>query len=78
MPSINAIQMPYLYKSGAHMWAVLNGEIGQNLLKGIEESGSGLVGLCYYDAGSRSFYLTKEVHTVADMKGLKIRMQTTP
>ncbi len=75
VPSINAIQMPYLYKSGEHMWAVLNGEIGQNLLKGIEESGSGLVGLCYYDAGSRSFYLTREVRTVADMKGLKIRMQ---
>lgn len=75
VPSINAIQMPYLYKNSDHMWAVLNGEIGQNLLKGIEESGSGLVGLCYYDAGSRSFYLTKEVHTPADMVGLKIRMQ---
>lgn len=81
VPSINAIQMPYLYKSGAHMWAVLNGEIGQNLLKGIETGvdkdgkTSGLVGLCYYDAGSRSFYLTKEVHKPADMAGLKIRMQ---
>ncbi len=75
VPSINAIQMPYLYKSADHMWAVLNGEIGQKLLAGIEESNSGLVGLCYYDAGSRSFYLTKEVKTVADMKGLKIRMQ---
>jgi tripartite ATP-independent transporter DctP family solute receptor len=75
VPSINAIQMPYLYKSGAHMWAVLNSDIGQNLLKGIEESNSGLVGLCYYDAGARSFYLTKEVHTPADMVGLKIRMQ---
>ena len=79
--SINAIQMPYLYKSGEHMWAVLNGEIGQKLLAdietGVDKDGktSGLVGLCYYDAGSRSFYLTKEVHTVADMAGLKIRLQ---
>ncbi len=81
VPSINAIQMPYLYKNKAHMWAVLNGEIGQKLLEGIatgvDKDGktSGLVGLCYYDAGSRSFYLTKEVHKVADMAGLKIRMQ---
>lgn len=75
VPAINAIQMPYLYKSGDHMWDVLNGEIGQKLLSDIEESGSGLVGLCYYDAGSRCFYLTKEVNTVADMAGLKIRMQ---
>ena len=71
VPTINAIQMPYLYKSAAHMWAVLNGEIGQKLLAdietGVNKDGvpSGLVGLCYYDAGSRSFYLTKEVHTVA-------------
>ena len=81
VPSINAIQMPYLYKSKDHMWAVLNGEIGQKLLAdietGVDKEGkvSGLVGLCYYDAGSRSFYLTKEVHKVADLAGLKIRMQ---
>ncbi len=81
VPSINAIQMPYLYKSGEHMWAVLNGELGQKLLAdietGVDKDGksSGLVGLCYYDAGSRSFYLTKEVNKVADMAGLKIRMQ---
>jgi tripartite ATP-independent transporter DctP family solute receptor len=75
VPAINAIQMPYLYKSGAHMWSVLDGEIGQKFLADIEASGSGLVGLCYYDAGSRSFYLTKEVHSVADMAGLKIRVQ---
>ena len=76
VPAINAIQMPYLYKSGAHMWAVLNGEIGQSFLEGIEQhETAGLIGLCYYDAGSRSFYLTKEVHTVADMAGLKIRVQ---
>ena len=76
VPAINAIQMPYLYKSGEHMWAVLNGEIGQSFLKGIEDHPTaGLIGLCYYDAGSRSFYLTKEVRTVADMAGIKIRVQ---
>ncbi|MDR2505744.1 MAG: TRAP transporter substrate-binding protein [Oscillospiraceae bacterium] len=76
VPAINAIQMPYLYKNKAHMWAVLNGEIGQGILSEIEKApNSGLVGLAYYDAGSRSFYLTKEVHTVADLAGLKIRMQ---
>lgn len=75
VPAINAIQLPYLYKNAAHEWAVLDGEIGQKMLADIEKSGSGLVGLCYYDSGCRSFYLTKEVHKVADMKGLKIRMQ---
>ena len=76
VPALNAIQMPYLYKSGEHMWAILNGEIGQGFLAEIEKSpDSGLVGLCYYDAGSRSFYVTREVKTVGDMAGLKVRVQ---
>jgi tripartite ATP-independent transporter DctP family solute receptor len=81
VPALNAIQMPYLYKSGDHMWAVLNGEIGQKMLADIETGvnadgkSSGLVGLCWYDAGARSFYLTKEVRVPADFAGLKIRMQ---
>ena len=49
--------------------------VGQDMLAQIEASGSGLVGLCWYDAGARSYYTTKKVASVADMKGLKIRMQ---
>ena len=75
VPNANAIQMPYLYRSGEHMWKVLNGAVGQQILNDIEASGSGLVGLCYYDAGSRCFYTTKPVRSVDDMRGLKIRMQ---
>lgn len=75
VPAMNAIQMPYLYKSGEHMWAVLDGEIGQSMLAEVQASGSGLVGLCWYDAGARSYYTTKPVACMADMKGLKIRMQ---
>lgn len=75
VPALNAIQMPYLYNSADHMWAVLDGEVGQGMLSAIEASGSGLIGLCWYDSGCRSFYLTKEIHTPADMAGLKIRMQ---
>ena len=75
VPAMNAIQMPYIYKSADHMWAVLDGEIGQNMLAEVEKSGSGLVGLCWYDAGARSYYTNKPVTCVADMKGLKIRMQ---
>lgn len=75
VPVMNAIQMPYLYKNADHMWAVLNGEIGQKMLSEVQASGSGLVGLCWYDAGARSYYTNKPVTCVEDMKGLKIRMQ---
>ncbi len=75
VPELNVIQMPYLYRDADHMWKVLNGEIGQDMLAAIQESGSGLVGLAYYDAGSRNFYTKKPVYSVEDMAGLKIRLQ---
>ncbi|MBR4630317.1 MAG: TRAP transporter substrate-binding protein [Treponema sp.] len=78
VPKLNAIMLPYLYKSSEHMWNVLNGRIGQEMLDDIEKSDSGLIGLCYYDGGSRNFYLTKEVHSVADFAGLRIRVQNNP
>jgi TRAP-type C4-dicarboxylate transport system substrate-binding protein len=38
-----------------------------------------LLGLCYYDAGSRSFYTkSRMIKTPADLKGLKIRVQNSP
>ena len=78
VPALNVIQLPYLYRDGEHMWQALNGEIGQQMLADIEESGSGLVGLCYYDAGARNFYTTTPVNSVEDMAGLKIRLQNNP
>ena len=76
VPALNAIQLPYLYKNKDHMWAALNDEaIGQKMLDEVQASGSGLIGLCFYDGGSRCFYTTKEVKTPADLAGMKIRMQ---
>ena len=75
VPALNVIQLPYLYRDGDHMWQVLNGEIGQSMLDEIQASGSGLVGLCYYDAGARNFYTKTPIYSVADMAGLKIRLQ---
>jgi tripartite ATP-independent transporter DctP family solute receptor len=71
---LDCLQMPYLYRDETHLWKVLDGEIGQHFLDSMSESG--LVGLCYFDSGARSFYTTsKPINTVADMKGLKIRVQ---
>ena len=35
----------------------------------------GFVALCMYEAGARSIYAKKPIRTVADVKGLKIRVQ---
>ncbi|WP_225784730.1 TRAP transporter substrate-binding protein [Xenophilus sp. Marseille-Q4582] len=65
--------MPFLFDSIAHMRKTLDGPIGDEILKGCEHEG--LVGLAFYDSGARSIYAKKPVKTVADTKGLKIRVQ---
>jgi len=70
---IGALNMPYLFRDQAHMWKVLNGTIGRHFLDNM--SAVGLVGLTYFDAGSRNFYARKEIKVPKDLKGLKIRVQ---
>jgi tripartite ATP-independent transporter DctP family solute receptor len=74
VPKLNAFQMPYLYRDAAHMWSVLNGDIGKNLLSSLEPFG--FIGLGWFEGGSRNFYNSKRpVKTPADLKGLKVRVQ---
>lgn len=70
---IGVFTMPYLFRDEDHYWKVLEGPIGEEILKGLEKIG--LVGLCYYDAGARSFYTKKPVQKPEDLKGMKIRVQ---
>jgi tripartite ATP-independent transporter DctP family solute receptor len=71
---VGVFSLPYLFRDEDHLWKVLDGPIGKGLLKGMESSN--LVGLAYYDSGARSFYTKgKPIKTVADMKGMKIRVQ---
>ncbi len=73
-PSLDALQMPYLYRDADHMWNVLKGEIGDEFLASLEPAD--FVGLAWYDSGARSFYNSvREIKTVADMEGLKFRVQ---
>jgi len=73
-PAFDALQMPYLYRDEDHMWKVLNGPIGEEFLNGLEPAD--FVGLCWYDSGARNFYNSRrEIKSVADLKGLKIRVQ---
>jgi len=68
--------LPYIFRDAAHMWKVVQGPIGRELLDGLKQAN--LVGLAYYDSGSRNFYTTKKagpIKSVADLKGLRMRTQ---
>ncbi|MEW6264437.1 MAG: TRAP transporter substrate-binding protein [Thermodesulfobacteriota bacterium] len=73
---LDALQLPYLYRDAGHMWRVLNGQIGADILKKLEAAN--FVGLGWFESGSRNFYTKKQVKTVADLKGMKIRVQQAP
>ncbi|MBU2886710.1 TRAP transporter substrate-binding protein [Gilvimarinus agarilyticus] len=77
IPETKIFSTPYLFRDSNHLWKVLNGSIGKELLN----SGTPyrIQGLGYYDAGSRSFYSTKKpVHSPEDLKGMKIRVMNSP
>lgn len=73
VPEYNVLGIPYLFRDDEHKFNVLEGDIGKSILQ--KGSKFWLRGLCYYDAGNRSFYTkTKAIRTPEDLKGLKIRV----
>jgi hypothetical protein len=55
------------------MRAVMDGEIGEEILAAFEPHG--VVGLAFYDGGARSFYNSKKaINSIDDLKGMKFRV----
>src|SRR5207248_5484282 len=77
---LNVFNLPFLFRNTAHMEKVIDGEIGQALLDKVTNNPqTRLVGLCWMDAGSRNMYDTKRpIHSIEDLKGLKVRVMGNP
>jgi tripartite ATP-independent transporter DctP family solute receptor len=77
VPSYRVFGIPYLFRDEEHQFRVLEGSIGREILLSSEPYW--LRGLCFFDAGSRSFY-TKDrpIRAPSDLRGLKIRVQESP
>lgn len=74
VPSMNVLAMPFLFRSIEHQQKVLDGPIGNEILASFEPYG--FVGLAFYDSGARSIYNSvRPVHSMADLKGLRVRVQ---
>jgi tripartite ATP-independent transporter DctP family solute receptor len=74
VPAMNVLAMPFLFRSIDHLHKVLDGPIGNEILGSFEPYG--FVGLTFYDSGARSVYNSvRPVRSLADMKGLRIRVQ---
>ncbi len=74
VPETIAVSLPFLFRSTEHMRQTLDGPIGQEILDAM--AAQGIIGLAFYDSGARSIYTGKRpVRTLADLKGMKIRVQ---
>ncbi|TPM28782.1 TRAP transporter substrate-binding protein [Mesorhizobium sp. B2-3-4] len=73
VPETAVPSLPYMFRSVEHMRHVMDGPVGDQILKAFEAHD--LVGLAFYDSGARSFYNTKkDITSMADMKGMKFRV----
>ncbi len=74
VPAMNVLAMPFLFRSIEHMQKVLDGPVGSDILGSFEPCG--FIGLALYDSGARSIYnAVRPVRSLADLKGLRIRVQ---
>ena len=70
VPAMGVYSLPYLFEDQEHLWQTLNGDVGREIL--LQGEPYRIRGLCYYDAGFRSFYVsTRLVETPEDLDGLE-------
>jgi tripartite ATP-independent transporter DctP family solute receptor len=65
--------LPFLFRDMDHFRKTMYGPQGDKILAAFDKAG--FIGLCLYESGARSIYAKKPIKSVADMKGLKVRVQ---
>ena len=79
LPEINVFTLPYVFRDEDHLHKVLDGAIGQEIGDRLTaNSQSRLVFLGWMDAGTRNLITKDPVVKPEDLKGMKIRVQTSP
>ncbi len=75
-PLTQALCLPYVFESVAHMRRAMDGGVAEQVLRGFETRD--LVGLAIYDSGARCFYNTKHpIVEPKDLHGLKLRVASS-
>jgi C4-dicarboxylate-binding protein DctP len=67
--------LPFIFDDYKDLHKVTQGPVGQKLLKKLEPKG--IIGLAYWDNGFKVMSANKPIKTPADMKGLKMRIQSS-
>jgi C4-dicarboxylate-binding protein DctP len=67
--------LPFLFKDSAAFRGITEGPLGADLFKKLEPKG--ITGLAYWDNGFHIMSDNKPLHSVADFKGMKMRIQSS-
>lgn len=68
--------LPFVFTSIDQVDAVLDGEIGRNLLDGLESSN--IKGLSYFENGFRNITSNNPINSIEDVAGMKLRTMSNP
>ena len=64
--------LPFIFRDVNHLRETMYGPQGEKILASFEKAG--FVGLAMYESGARSLYAKKPIRTLADTKGMKVRV----
>jgi tripartite ATP-independent transporter DctP family solute receptor len=73
VPESMVPSFPFIFRDINHFRHAMNGPAGDDILAAFDKAG--FVGLALWESGARSIYAKKPVRNLADVKGMKIRVQ---
>ena len=73
--SFELFDLPYIFPNKETLYRVMDGDIGKKLFTLLDAKG--ITGLGFWDNGFKQMSANKPMHSVADFKGLKMRIQSS-
>ncbi len=67
--------LPFIFPNKETLYRTMDGAIGKRLFEKLETKG--ITGLAYWDNGFKQMTANRPMHTVADFKGMKMRIQSS-
>ena len=76
VPEVGVLDLPFIFENSEHVYKVLDGEVGQDLLAKFDAQG--IVGLAWWENGWRHLTAKKAVEAPGDLQGVKLRTMQNP
>lgn len=72
------LSIPYIFENRAHYWNFVKSDLSEEFLMEPHDLGLGVRGLFYGEEGFRHFFTAKDVESINDLKGMKLRVSNDP